>query len=73
MRKTLYNTSANSVCGKCNFHHCSVTVKQMKAKKCLAKQCNYFYKYEEHPYWKQREALKAKKKAKKKEVNANDN
>ena len=73
MRKTLYNTKAKSVCGRCHHHNCGITVRQLKAKKCLAKQCHYLERYEEHEYWHQRALQKANKKAKKMEANVNGN
>lgn len=41
-----------------------MTVKIMKGKGCLGKQCPYLDKKLEHGYWKIREAVKAKKKSK---------
>jgi hypothetical protein len=45
-----------------------MTVKQMKCKNCLGKQCWYLQKNEDHPYWKQREATKQKRKNRKKAI-----
>jgi hypothetical protein len=42
-----------------------MTVKQMKAKECLKKQCWHLVKNDGHQYWKQREVAKNKKKERK--------
>jgi hypothetical protein len=42
-----------------------MTVKQMRCKNCLQKECRHLIKKEEHPYWKQRALTKQKKKARK--------
>lgn len=65
MRKTLNETYAKNPCAYCRKHKCCLTVKQVKGRECLKKQCWYFVKYPEHEWWKQRELLKAKKKANK--------
>jgi hypothetical protein len=41
-----------------------MTVKQIKCKECLKKQCWYLRKNESHEWWKQREIMKKKRKAK---------
>lgn len=63
--KTLYNAYARNPCAYCKSKDCSLTVKQVKAKKCLQKQCWHLVKYEDHEWWKQRELMKQKKKEKK--------
>ena len=65
---TLYRTIAKSPCAYCMKHNVSLTVKQVKHKKCLSKECWHLKKYE-HEFWKQREIIKAKRKAKKAERN----
>lgn len=55
----------NKACGYCRHHQCCMTAKQVKAKKCVSKQCHYLVKYENHEYWKQRQRDKEKKKANK--------
>ena len=42
-----------------------MTVKQIRAKQCLQKQCPYFKKNENHNWWKQREKTKQKRKERK--------
>lgn len=62
MYKTLNNSYARSPCAYCKLHNCSLTVKQVKSKECLGKQCWHLSKYENHEWWHQRDILKAKKK-----------
>ena len=65
MKLCLYNTYSDNVVGYCKYHKCCLTVKQMKCKNCLGKQCLHLQKNETHQYWHQREVLKQKKKQKK--------
>ena len=64
-RKTLYNTMSANCAGHCRLKHCSLTVKQIKTKECLSKNCRHFVKYENHEWWAQRDRAKAKKKMEK--------
>ena len=61
---TLYNTVARNPCAFCKLKNCSLTVKQVKEKQCLSKQCYHLVKYK-HPWWDQRERDKEKRKANK--------
>jgi hypothetical protein len=63
----LYGSYVNKskVVGYCKYHHCALTVRTLKCHECLNKQCNALQKYEEHDYWRQREAIKARKREKK--------
>ena len=45
-----------------NTHIGYVSHKIMKQHGCLAKQCPYFRKYEDHPYWINRAKINEKKK-----------
>ena len=67
---TLYGTVARSPCAYCTKHQVSLTVKQIKKRKCLSKECWYLKKYD-HEFWRQRNILKAKKKARKAERKLN--
>ena len=58
MRKTLYNCYSDNCCAYCKYHNCNVTVRQLKQKECLKKQCRHLLKNEDHEYWKQRERTK---------------
>ena len=62
---TLYNGKSAKCAAYCKHHHCGVTVKQIKAKRCLSKHCKYLVKYEGHLWWRERAALKRKKKERK--------
>lgn len=64
----LYGTQSDNVVAYCKHHRCGMTVKQMKAKNCLGKQCNYLVKNEQHAYWRQREVMKQRRKDRKKRV-----
>lgn len=70
MKQCLFNTCSNNCCAYCKLHHCYMTVKQMKAKGCLQKQCWHLIKNEDHQYWKQREAIKQKRKDRKQAIDA---
>ena len=65
MHRSLNNAYARSPCAYCKHHKCSLTVKQVRQKNCLGKGCWHLKKYESHEWWKQRAALKQKKKNKK--------
>ena len=65
MEMCLFNTQSENVAGYCKHHHCAMTVKQMRCKNCLQKQCHHLVKNEEHQYWRQREAMKQKRKSRK--------
>lgn len=69
MQACLFNTNSNNVVAYCKHHNCGMTAKQMKCKNCLGKECWYLQKNEAHPYWKQREAIKQKRKDRKQAIN----
>lgn len=60
-RYTLYHTWSDNVCAYCRKHHAGVTPRQLKQKRCLAKQCKHLKRYPDHPLWQQRAAKKARK------------
>ena len=64
MEKVLYGNESNNCAAFCKYHNCCMTVKQLRTKECLKKQCRHLQKYD-HPYWRQREILKNNKKEKK--------
>lgn len=68
MKMCLYNTHSDNVAAWCIYHHCNLTVKQIRCKNCLGKQCHYLRKNEEHTWWSQREAAKQKRKERKERV-----
>lgn len=65
MKTCLFNTQSDNIAGYCRHHHCYMTVKQIKCKNCLGKQCWYLVKNEEHEWWRQREVAKQKRKERK--------
>lgn len=69
MEMCLFNTCSSNIVAYCKHHHCGMTTKQMKSKNCLGKNCWYLQKNDNHPYWKQREAIKQKRINRKKEIN----
>lgn len=69
MEKTLYNCYSDNCAAYCKRHHCNLTVKQMRGKECLKKNCWHLEKNERHEYWRQRERTKNKRKTRKEEIN----
>ena len=65
MQETLFHSYSDNICAYCNLHACGITVKQMKRKQCLQKQCNHLTKNETHQIWRQRDRAKALRKARK--------
>ena len=65
MQETLFHCYSDNICAYCRLHDCGVTVKQMKKKQCLQKQCRHLLKNENHQIWRQRERTKALRKARK--------
>ena len=57
--------SRNRAVGYCYFHKAALTVKTMKCKECLKKQCDALKKYEEHDFWRQHEQKKQLRKERK--------
>ena len=69
MKECLFNTHSDNVAAYCRYHKCNMTVKQMRCKNCLGKNCWYLVKNENHQYWRQREVMKQKRKDRKKMIN----
>ena len=69
MKECLFHTFSDNCCAYCKLHNCSITVKQMKAKGCLQKQCWHLLKNENHQYWRQREVAKQRRKNRKQAIN----
>lgn len=65
MKGCLFGTNSNNVAAYCRLHQCGITVKQMKCKNCLQKQCWHLVKNETHQYWRQRELTKQKRRNRK--------
>ena len=45
----------------CRLHRCTMSVTQMKNRKCLSKNCVHFRKIRAHHYWEQRELRKQRR------------
>jgi len=69
METCLFNTYSDNVAAYCRYHRASMTVKQMKCKNCLQKECRHLVRNEEHQYWRQRELTKQKRRARKQRLN----
>ena len=65
----LFHTESKNVAAYCKYHKCGMTVKQMKCKNCLGKQCHYLVKNENHDYWRQRAKTKQLRKDRKIAIN----
>lgn len=65
MKTCLFNTRSDNVAAYCRYHKCNMTVKQIRCKNCLGKNCWYLVRNEEHSWWKQRETMKKKRKDRK--------
>lgn len=66
--QTLYGTCSENCAGYCRRHRCNLTVRQIKGRNCLGKQCWYLEKNEKHQWWIQREKTKQKRKNRKEEI-----
>lgn len=64
--EVMYGTCSENCAGYCKLHQVGMTVKQIKNKDCLAKNCWHLEK-KEHEWWAQRERAKAKRKNRKEE------
>ena len=65
MATTLYNCPSENCAAYCAKHYCHLTVKQIRHKDCLQKQCRHLRKNEEHEWWAQRERTRQKREARK--------
>ena len=65
--KGLYGSEfdKNRSCAFCKHHLCHLTVKQVRQHECLKKQCWHLQKNENHDWWRHRDIMKQKRKAKK--------
>lgn len=59
LEKTIYGGRPKNPAAYCALHNGSLTVKEMKKKGCLGKQCRHLRKNEQHEYWHQRLLMKA--------------
>ena len=68
--KSLYAGSPKNPAGFCKYHHCYVTVAEMRKHECLQKQCKNLIRMEQHPWWAERERKKQLRKERKAALNA---
>jgi hypothetical protein len=61
LEKTIYGGKPKNPVAYCELHNGSLTVKEMKKKGCLGKQCHHLRKNKQHEYWNQRLIMKARK------------
>lgn len=70
MTKTIYGGKPKNPVAYCAFHHGTLTVKEMKKRGCLGKECYHLQRNEQHEYWNQRAIQKARKSGTKSEISA---
>lgn len=63
MEKSIYGGKTKNPAAYCALHNGTLSVKEMKKKQCLGKQCRHLRKNEQHEYWNQRLLMKARKDA----------
>lgn len=60
---------SKSPVGFCHLHKKTLSLRQMKKKECLAKECHWLERYKDHHYWieraKRKELAKARRMEKK--------
>lgn len=56
MIDTIFGGAVATPAGYCGLHNGGLTVKQLRKRHCLDKQCWYLVRNEEHPWWEQRAA-----------------
>lgn len=70
VRVDIFGRYCRNPCGFCFYHKKLLTVKQLKAKRCLQKECGALYRYQTHPFWAQREKVKELRDERKREKDA---
>lgn len=65
--EVLYGTCSENCAGYCKKHATGLTVKQIRTKECLSKNCWHLERME-HEWWSQRERAKQKRKNRKMEI-----
>ena len=63
--ETLFGCESNNCAAYCKLHKKCMTVKQIRQRNCLQKQCWHLERNEEHNWWHQRAATKQKRIARK--------
>lgn len=68
----LFGTRSDNVAGYCRRKGKYMTVKMIRGKNCLGKQCRYLDKNDAHEWWAQRDRAKQKRKARKERLGGNN-
>ena len=66
--KSIFGNYLKNPVAYCALHKGCLSVKEMKNKECLSKECFHLRKNEKHEYWNQRRILKERKKLRKRGV-----
>jgi hypothetical protein len=61
-----------NACGYCHLHRVTLSVKQLRGRECLRKQCRHLVPWKQHPYWEQRAREKERKEQRKLEKKRGD-
>lgn len=69
----LFGTCSDNVAGYCKRHQKYMTVKQIRGKNCLGKECWHLEKNETHDWWRQRNVIKQKRIERKERLGAGFN
>lgn len=59
--KTLFGCESENCAAYCRLHECCMTVRQIRQRNCLQKQCWHLEKNEDHDWWRQRAVTKQKR------------
>ena len=60
--KTIYGGRPETPAAYCHLHNGCLSVHELRRKNCLGKQCRYFEKNPAHPFWRERERIRQKRK-----------
>ena len=60
--KTIYGGRPDNPAAYCHLHRGSLSVRELRRKNCLGKQCRHFERNDSHPFWRERERIKQKRK-----------
>lgn len=55
LTETIFGGGVACPAGFCKLHNGALSVKQIRKKDCLQKECWHFRKNSDHPWWRQRE------------------
>ena len=66
--EVLYGTHSENCAGYCKKHSCGMTVKQIRNRNCLVKNCWHLQKNEDHEWWEQTKRAKNMRNARKEKI-----